>query len=251
MNPLDDHELLLWAMRAGLTRDEVRQAVRGGLDAGNLPRQTAHETEAQRQERMRAVYDYLQDRYLAGYDDYVRAVQARNAQGIQEEPMAPWQWRSLPSHARARWLGSQHVEQFDTDEYGRLQAGPEWVHRKGQEHLFDIHAITEASFLGRTPEGDIVSTWEPSKVMKRIQMLGAHEQVGFTDAPTIRGAVKAGPASPMAGEFRVMQACKAERVRPWSGEATRGAWGCSMRSFAQPPGQYGGYANKLIWSASC
>ena len=31
MNPLDDHELLLWAMRAGLTRDEVRQAVRRGL----------------------------------------------------------------------------------------------------------------------------------------------------------------------------------------------------------------------------
>ena len=24
MNPLDDHELLLWTMRAGLTRDEVR-----------------------------------------------------------------------------------------------------------------------------------------------------------------------------------------------------------------------------------
>jgi hypothetical protein len=189
MNPLDDHELLLWAMRAGLTRDEVRQAVRGGLAAGHLPRQTAHETEAQRQERMRGVYDYLQDRYLAGYDDYVRAVQARNAQGIQEEAMAPWQWRSLPSHARARWLGSQHVEHFDTDEYGRLQAGPEWVHRKGQEHLFDIHAITEASFLGRTPEGDIVSTWEPSRVMKRIQMLGAHEQVGFTDAssPEARG----------------------------------------------------------------
>jgi len=107
MNPLDDHELILWAMRAGLTRDEVRQAVREGLDAGDLPQQTAHETEAQRQERMQAVYDYLQDRYLAGYyDDYGRAVGARNAQGISEEAMAPWQWRSLPSHARARWLGS-------------------------------------------------------------------------------------------------------------------------------------------------
>ncbi len=138
---------------------------------------------------MRAVYDYLQDRYL---DDYVRAVQARYAHGIQEEPMAPWGWRSLPSHARARWLGSQHVEQFDTDEYGRLQAGSEWVHRKGQKRLFDIRAITEASFLGRTPEGDIISTWEPSQVMKRFQMLG------FTDALTICGAVKAGPGSPMA-----------------------------------------------------
>jgi hypothetical protein len=248
MIPLNDHELLLWAMRAGLTRDEVRQAVRGGLEAGDLPRQTAHETEAQRQERMRAVYDYLQDRYLAGYDDYVRAVQARNAQGIQEEPMASWQWRSLPSHARARWLGSQHVEQFDTDEYGRLQAGPDWVHRKGQELLFDIRAITEASFLGRTPEGDIISTWDWRKAMKRVQMLGAHEQVGFTDAPTIRGAVKAGPGSPMADGFRVMRAAsvRSKRVAPLVRRVTRGAWGCSMRSFAQPPGQCGGYVSKLI-----
>ena len=111
--------------------------MRGSLEAGDLPRQTAHETEVQRQERMRAVYDYLQDRYLAGYDDYVRAVQARNAHGIPEEPMAPWQWRSLPSHARARWLGSQHVDQFDTDEYGRLQAGPEWVHRT--DHRYTLH----------------------------------------------------------------------------------------------------------------
>jgi hypothetical protein len=51
MNPLDDHELLLWAMRAGLTRDEVRQAVRRGLDAGHIPRQRADETKAQRQKR--------------------------------------------------------------------------------------------------------------------------------------------------------------------------------------------------------
>jgi hypothetical protein len=44
-------------MRAGLTCDEVRQGVREGLEADDLPRQTAHETETQRQERMRAVYD--------------------------------------------------------------------------------------------------------------------------------------------------------------------------------------------------
>jgi len=59
MNPLDDHELLPWAMRAGLTRDEVRQAVRAGLDAGRIPRQTAQETEQQRRERLQAVQDYL------------------------------------------------------------------------------------------------------------------------------------------------------------------------------------------------
>ena len=39
MNVYDDYELLLWAMRAGLTYDEVRHAVRGGLAAGDLPRQ--------------------------------------------------------------------------------------------------------------------------------------------------------------------------------------------------------------------
>ena len=62
MSPLDDHELLLWTMRAGLTRDEVRQALRSGLDVDDLPRHTAHETKTQRQVCMRAVCDYLKDR---------------------------------------------------------------------------------------------------------------------------------------------------------------------------------------------
>ena len=39
MPPLDDHQLLLWAMRAGLTHDEVRQAMRRDLDAERIPRQ--------------------------------------------------------------------------------------------------------------------------------------------------------------------------------------------------------------------
>ena len=96
---------------------------------------------------MQAVQEYVQDQYLAGYQEYTQGVQARRAQGIQEEPMAPWQWRQLPSHARARWIDNRHVQQFDRDEYGRLQAGPEWVHLKGQEHLFNIRSITDASFL--------------------------------------------------------------------------------------------------------
>ena len=104
MNPLDDHELLLWAVRAGLTRDEVRQAVQRGLEANRIPRLRASETDAQHQERLNAVRDYLQDQYLAGYNEYQQLVRARNAQGIGEEIMAPWQWRHLPSHTRSRWL---------------------------------------------------------------------------------------------------------------------------------------------------
>ena len=80
MNPYDDHELLLWAMRAGLTRDEVRQAVRRGLNANRIPRQSADETQAQRQERLNAVRDYLQDQYLAGYQDYLENIRGMNAQ---------------------------------------------------------------------------------------------------------------------------------------------------------------------------
>ena len=57
MNPLNDHELVLWAMRAsGLTRDEVRQAVRRSLHAGHIPRQGADETKAQRQERIELIW---------------------------------------------------------------------------------------------------------------------------------------------------------------------------------------------------
>jgi len=200
MNPLDDHELLLWAMRAGLTRDEVRQAVRAGLDTGRIPRQTAHETEGQRLERLQTVQDYLQDQYLAGYQDYLSRVQDWQAQGIDEQPMSPWQWRQLPAHARARWLESEHVANIPEDEYHRLQYGDRWVHRKGQGHVFDVSAITEASFMGR--EGDqIISTWDRDKVMKRIQMLGAHEQVSSSDAPTLRGTIKVGPGSPLADGF--------------------------------------------------
>jgi hypothetical protein len=52
MNPLDDHELLLWAMRAGLTRHEVRQTVWRGLDAGDLSWPGASETADQRLDRI-------------------------------------------------------------------------------------------------------------------------------------------------------------------------------------------------------
>jgi hypothetical protein len=48
MNPLDDHELLLWSMRAGLTRAEMRQTVRRGLDAGDLSWPGVGETAADR-----------------------------------------------------------------------------------------------------------------------------------------------------------------------------------------------------------
>ena len=52
MNPLHDHELLLRSTRAGLTRDEVRQTVRRGLDAGDLSWPGASETAAQRLDRI-------------------------------------------------------------------------------------------------------------------------------------------------------------------------------------------------------
>ncbi len=50
MNSLNDHEPLLWAMRAGLTRDEVRPG-RCAV-AGHIPWQRADKTKAQRQERL-------------------------------------------------------------------------------------------------------------------------------------------------------------------------------------------------------
>ncbi len=45
MNPLNDHELLLWAMRAGLTRDEVRPG-RCAV-AGHIPWLRPGETQTQ------------------------------------------------------------------------------------------------------------------------------------------------------------------------------------------------------------
>ncbi len=203
-------------MGAGLTRDEVRQAVRRGLDANRIPRQRADETQAQRQERLNTVRDYLQDQYLAGYQDYLENIRGMNAERAAaareagtpfqpEEPMAPWQWRNLPSHARARWTGALHADLATRDNYNRLAMGPEWVKRQGASHLFGIEAVTRSSFLG-IEDGQTLSTWDADKVMKRIQMLGAHEQVGFTDAPTFRGYIKPGPDSPMPDEFTRMRA---------------------------------------------
>jgi hypothetical protein len=52
--------------------------------------------------------------------------------------------------------------------------GSEWVKRQCSSHLFEIEAITRSSFLGI--EGDqTLTTWDAGKVMKRIQLLGAHE----------------------------------------------------------------------------
>jgi hypothetical protein len=91
-------------MRAGLTRDEVRQAVRQGLDAGRIPWQSVHENPQQRLKRLQVVQDYLQEQYLACYQDYLAQI------GPDEEAVAPWQWRQLPAHARARYVQSMPLE---------------------------------------------------------------------------------------------------------------------------------------------
>jgi hypothetical protein len=62
--------------------------------------------------------------------------------------MAPWQWRNLPSHARARWTVALHQDLASRNEYGRLEVGPEWVKRPGASHLFGIEAVTRSSFQG-------------------------------------------------------------------------------------------------------
>ena len=102
------------------------------------PARTAHETEAQRQECMRAVYKYLQDRYLAGYDDYVRAVQVRNAQGIDEQPMAPWQGATCPptlAHVGPALFTRAWGPETNTVAW---LWGPEWGKRQGASHPFGI-----------------------------------------------------------------------------------------------------------------
>ena len=53
-------------MRAGLTRAEVRQTVRRGLDAGDLAWPNSSETAADRQHRLQAARDYLYDQLMAG-----------------------------------------------------------------------------------------------------------------------------------------------------------------------------------------
>ena len=77
------------------------------------------------------------------------------------------------------------------DEHGNI-IDPSWVLRSQSKHAFNIGAITRSSFLS-IEGGQTLSTWDPSKVMKRIQMLGAYEQVGFTGAPTPRASSNPAP----------------------------------------------------------
>ena len=79
MNPLNDHELLLRAMRAGLTRDEVRQAVRKGLDAGRIPRQRADEMDSLQPDCLNLEIEAIQ--VVAGLGGTVGVVRVANGVG--------------------------------------------------------------------------------------------------------------------------------------------------------------------------
>ena len=94
------------------------------------------------------------------------------------------------------WLSSLHEDLATRDYYNRLAMGSEWFKRQGPSHLFGIDAITRSSFLG-IEVNEILSTWDLDKVMKHIQLLDAHEQVGLTDVPLAEGI--SGPVLPPVG----------------------------------------------------
>ncbi len=77
-------------MRAGLTRDEIRRAVREGLDAGDLSWPTVGETDQQRLERFSTVRDYLEERYMAGYSEYLGRLTSGEDSMAPETNMVAW-----------------------------------------------------------------------------------------------------------------------------------------------------------------
>ena len=151
MNPYDDHELFLWAMRAGLTRAKVRQTVRRGLDAGHLSWPGANETAADRQHRLQAARDSLYDQLLSGYDVYQSKVAgwqgASRRQRGADGPLAVAQ-PALPRPLAVRRAHATHVKgAVPQDEYGAI-TDPTWVLRPQSKHAFQTDAIARSSFLG-------------------------------------------------------------------------------------------------------
>jgi hypothetical protein len=127
----------------------------------------ARDAQGDRLTQLKDIQDYLMERHLAGYQEYLSA-----PKGIGEEPVAEWQWRQLPSHARARWMGSRPVSDFDVDDYDRPIIIPgDYVRRKGGQHAFGVEAITEASFMGR--EGEVIERLVAGGEMVICANLGA------------------------------------------------------------------------------
>ncbi len=136
---------------------------------------------------------WFQNEYLQGYSGMrVRRQGTQEAEGGVPSEAA---WQYTPEHLRYRFSKAKPVSEMEKDKYGRPVVPQGQILRSGAAFSFPTSAITEASYLARTPQGKTVMDWEASKTEKRMQMLGAHELVEMRGLRKADPFIKAGPAS--------------------------------------------------------
>lgn len=133
---------------------------------------------------------------LAGYEAYksgletIDVIKRYHGEPAAEpiRPVSEETWGRYPSHLRARFMDRLPG---GTPAMGYLQ--------RGSEIPWSMRAVTHASFLAAVPGGTL-TTFEPGKLMKRVQTLGAHETVGLRGAglEEVTAPMRAGRESAMA-----------------------------------------------------
>lgn len=147
-----------------------------------------------------------------GYSQFHSAELRRQQQFAQAQGgeyvggvLSPHLWAQMPEHRRARFMHSRPIPLPDPTKYGRRELPAGYVWRKGQQRIFHLGRALESSFLGRREGGEYETTWDPDKALKRIQMLGAHQQVFLSGLPTFRSGLKAGPGAAQGDIFQTIR----------------------------------------------
>ena len=184
-------DYLLESMRYGLTREKAAQVV----------------PESQFTDYESAI-GALEERYAQGYSAHVarqaehtrklRAAAQRENQNISQTelnrigvaPTSPAQWAAYPGHLRERRLSNEPVQY---DQYGGAMVPEGHIHRSNAAFSFAARAL-RSSWLGQTA-GRFMSTFAQDKIMKRIQMLGAHERVQLSNRPSVASPLRYGTTS--------------------------------------------------------
>ncbi len=178
---IDWPEIEAAATAVGMSRAEIRATIKRNFPQGA--------TSAQAKSLLRKTFDF------EGYGQYASTLTKEDR--VSKISLAEWQ--RLPEHRRHRLMNQRHISEFDSDDFGNVDFESQgYTRRKSENYAFPISSVTRASHLGIDKQGRTISTFSESKVGKRMQLLGAHEQVQLrgpgVSAP-FQAPMRSGPES--------------------------------------------------------